>query len=245
MNQDSPQSIDQKNAHMARTLAIGDIHGCLTVLQTLLEFVEVTDDDFLITLGDYVDRGPDSAGVLDWVVERTEMGQLAPLLGNHEIMMRQAFNGGPELDAWLSVGGKDAVASYQRRGLSGDLIDIPESHRKLLFLDGLNYFETETHFFVHANALSDCDLADQPEFMLFWERWQGMRRHKSGKIMVCGHSALRDGWPAHDPNSVCIDTRVYGDTGWLTCLDIRTNEFWQANHKGETRYGWLDEIDYS
>ena len=71
-----------------RTLAIGDIHGCLTALDLLLARVEVRPDDRLIALGDYVDRGPDSRGVLDRVIKLHETGQLIALRGNHDAMMQ-------------------------------------------------------------------------------------------------------------------------------------------------------------
>ena len=73
-----------------RTLAIGDIHGCLTALGTLIEFVNLKDGDTLITLGDYVDRGPDSKGVLDLLVSLKKSKQLVTLRGNHEIGMLRA-----------------------------------------------------------------------------------------------------------------------------------------------------------
>ena len=70
-----------------RTLAIGDIHGCRTALDHLLAFVKPLPGDMIITLGDYVDRGPDTKGVIDRLIELHATGQLIPLRGNHEIMM--------------------------------------------------------------------------------------------------------------------------------------------------------------
>ncbi len=227
---------------MPRTLAIGDIHGCYDALVALEDHVGIKDDDTIVTLGDYVDRGPGTAEVLEWVMERHASGQLIPLRGNHEIMMLAALDGEQSLDSWLSVGGDAVLESYRRAGFSGQPEALPESHLQFLRSSCLRYHEIETHFFVHATVYPEYELEDQPDFMLFWEKWMGMRRHMSGKIMVCGHTAQRSGWPAHDENSVCIDTRAHGG-GWLTCLDVATNEFWQANQQGETRSGWLDEID--
>ena len=67
-----------------RTLALGDIHGCLDALKLLLARIELTPDDRVIALGDYVDRGPDSRGVLDLMVKLHETGQLVALRGNHD-----------------------------------------------------------------------------------------------------------------------------------------------------------------
>ena len=61
----------------------------------------------------------------------------------------------------------------------------------------------------------------------------------SGKIMVCGHSAQRSGVPLNAGHAVCIDTRAYGRNGWLTCLDVASGRYWQADHKGRTRTAWL------
>ena len=74
-----------------RTLAIGDIHGCLAAFDLLMARVEVRPDDRLIALGDYVDRGPDSRGVLDRVIKLYEAGQLIALRGNHDAMMVDAL----------------------------------------------------------------------------------------------------------------------------------------------------------
>lgn len=230
---------------MPRVIAIGDSHGCLTALQTLEESVPFRDDDQLIALGDYVDRGPDSAGVLDWIIERRERDQLVALQGNHEIMMLDAFRDPFAKDAWESVGGKQTLTSYQARGLSGSLDDIPESHRKLLRFQLLPYFQTDTHFFVHANAYHEVPLDQQPDYMLYWEKWNRPPRHISGKIMVCGHSSLRSGRPASNGDSICIDTAVYRDSGWLTCLDVKSGEYWQANEAAEFRGGWIGDLDES
>jgi serine/threonine protein phosphatase 1 len=73
-----------------RTLAIGDIHGCLAALDDLLAAVAPQPDDLLVFLGDYVDRGPDSRGVLDRLIELCRTHRVVPLRGNHEMMMRYA-----------------------------------------------------------------------------------------------------------------------------------------------------------
>ena len=95
--------------YMARTLAIGDIHGCLTALDTLLGFVQPTPSDQLIFLGDYVDRGPDSKGVLDRLIELQRTGRVVCLRGNHEIMMLGAREGRDDFRFWLAFGGMEAT----------------------------------------------------------------------------------------------------------------------------------------
>ena len=224
---------------MPRLLAIGDIHGCDTALQALAEFVPIRDDDLLVTLGDYVDRGPNSRAVLDWLISRFATGQLIPLCGNHEIMMLDAREGEDMLDFWLGAGGLDTLESYGTDGETGLLADVPVSHWHFLEHQTLRYYETATHFFVHANALPDWPLADQPAEVIFWEKFRNPPPHASGKIMVCGHTPQPSMRPLDIGHAICIDTWIYRD-GWLTCLNPETGEYWQANQEGRTRRGWLE-----
>lgn len=226
-----------------RILAIGDIHGCLTALDTLLALVAPQPDDLLITLGDYVDRGPHSAGVLDRLIALHAGGHLIALRGNHDAMMLDARQG---LDRrmWVACGGKDTLHSY---GIptyqDGPYEAIPDSHWHFLEHDCRDYYETETHFFVHGNVYPDVPLAEQPTYVLYWDKLIDPVQHESGKIMVCGHTKQRSGVPLYVGHTICIDTGVYEASGWLTCLDVQTDRIWQANQKGETREGWLEESE--
>src|SRR5436305_15152730 len=94
-----------------RTLAIGDIHGCSRALDALLAAVAPRPDDQLITLGDYVDRGPDSRGVLDRLLALHATGRLVALRGNHDYMMLQA-RAGVDRFMWLAFGGRPTLESY-------------------------------------------------------------------------------------------------------------------------------------
>src|SRR5262249_45198550 len=93
-----------------RLLAIGDIHGCLHALTTLLDLVTPRSKDQIITLGDYVDRGPDSRGVLDHLIDLHDAGRLVALRGNHDAMMLEACNG--QNRGWLACGGIQTLISY-------------------------------------------------------------------------------------------------------------------------------------
>ncbi len=225
-----------------RYLAIGDIHGCFTALTTLAVFVPFRPDDVLITLGDYVDRGPDSYAVLDWLVAARQRGNLVALRGNHELMMLQARESKESLRSWLECGGDATLASYSPLGDAGLLVDVPDTHWQ--FLEGglSAWHEIPTHFFVHANAYPDCPLGEQPDFMLYWESFADPPPHESGKVMVCGHTPQKLGQPRNIGHAVCIDTWAYG-RGWLTCLDVASGHYWQANQNGRTQQGWLEEVD--
>jgi serine/threonine protein phosphatase 1 len=198
-----------------RILAIGDIHGCLSAFDTLLRFVEVKPDDQIITLGDYVDRGPDSGGVLDRLVELNATGQLISLRGNHEEMM------------------------IEMRNVLSD--EVPFIHWEFLESSCRDYFETDTHFFVHGGVDWKLPLAKQSTKTLRWKKLIDQPPHISGKIMICGHTAQHCGVPLDLGHTVCIDTHAYGG-GWLTCLDVKSGEIWQANENEETRRGRLGEL---
>jgi serine/threonine protein phosphatase 1 len=214
---------------LARHLAIGDIHGCSTALTSLIEVVGLRADDTIVTLGDYVDRGPDSRAVLDFIIDLGERHHLVALRGNHEIMMLNAREFRSWFEPWMSYGGAATLKSY---GDSFD--DIPPSHIRFLENGLTSFYECETHFFVHANANPKVPLADQSDASLYWQRFKDPERHCSGKIMVCGHTPQQSGLPLDNGNAICIDTFAHGG-GWLSCLEVESGAVWQANEAGETR----------
>lgn len=221
-----------------RSLAVGDIHGCIRALTTLAAFVPFQREDLVITLGDYVNRGPDTCAVLDWLINYRKQGQLITLRGNHEIMMLQARDTDKAFNRWIESGGDATLRSYSPFGDAGRLVDVPESHWQLLEEQTIGWYETDRHFFVHANAYPECPLGDQPDFMLYWESFNDPPPHESGKVMVCGHTSQKSGLPLSVGHAICIDTWACGN-GWLTCLDIDSGRYWQANQRGETRSNWL------
>jgi serine/threonine protein phosphatase 1 len=232
-----------------RILAIGDIHGCSIAFDTLLAAVNLQSDDKIITLGDYVDRGPDSKGAIDRLIALHDAGQLTALRGNHELMMLQARDSTtlpkaarrPNKSQWLAKGGTATLASYAKPGKVGKLKDVPEQHWHFIENVCVNWYEIDTHFFVHANASPDLSLAEQPDQMLFWEKFSNPAPHFSGKTMVCGHTSQKSGLPLNFGHAICIDTRVYGK-GWLTCLDVTTGRVWQANQVAQHRTAWIDDF---
>jgi len=220
-----------------RTLAIGDIHGMSGALDALLDAVNPTMGDRLVFLGDYVDRGPDSKGAIDRILALTSYYSIVCLKGNHEIMMSKARHDREARKLWLAVGGVQAMASYSSGGRSS-FGDIPEVHWE--FIDNCSpYWETDTHIFVHANLAEKLPLVEQPESKLYWEHLNGPIQHESGKTVICGHTSQRSGIPLAWPTTICIDTKAYADGGWLTCLEVGTTHYLQANAMGQTREGEL------
>ena len=137
-----------------RIIAIGDIHGCSKALAILLEAVQPAHQDTLVFLGDDLDRGPDSRGVVEQVIALGKRCTVVPLLGNHEEMVLAALEGQSELDFWMKFGGMEALASYGYgggRGIRpGALRGILPAEHLEFFKGCRDYFETEQHIFVHA-----------------------------------------------------------------------------------------------
>jgi len=226
-----------------RHLAIGDIHGCITALTSLVDFVAPNVDDTIVTLGDYVDRGPDSRAVLDFIIKLGEDHHLVALRGNHEIMMLDSRENKSWLHAWLQYGGNVTLKSYAAsEDQPGSLADVPEKHIDFLENRLVSYYECPSHFFVHAFADAKLALEDQTDATLFWRRYIDPQPHCSGKIMVCGHTPQRSGLPASDSHSICIDTWAHGG-GWLSCLDVDSGTIWQANEAGDRRRLTLGELE--
>jgi len=227
-----------------RTFAIGDIHGYPAALDQLLEAVGFGGEDVLITVGDYVDRGPNSKGVLDRLIELHATGRLIPLLGNHEEMLFDALAdpAGMACGLWRGAGGNQTLASYGLvKGLPSDLRLIPPEHVQFLREACRDHHETATHLFTHANLDPALPLEDQTGEMLRWRKLGTPPRHVSGKVLVCGHTRQFNGWPFVSPSAICLDTALYSG-GWLTCLEVETGRFWQVNKAGDLRESRLDAV---
>jgi serine/threonine protein phosphatase 1 len=222
-----------------RIIAIGDIHGCSVALATLIEMIQPTPLDTLVFLGDYIDRGPNSRSVIEQVIHLDERCQVVPLLGNHEEMLLGALEGKDNLRYWLKFGGKETLDSYGCEnaidcyGLE-DVRRIPAEHVQFIKCCR-NYYEMVNHFFVHAYY--------DPDRPLYEQLWSGLRwatlppnpkPHCSGKVAVVGHTAQTSGEILDLGCVKCIDTFCHGG-GWLTALEVRTDQVWQANERGRPR----------
>lgn len=215
-----------------KTIAIGDIHGCIKALNTILEAINPQPEDVIIPLGDLVDRGPDSKGVVQTLLDLSDICELRPVLGNHEEMFLDVVQGRSPADSWLQYGGKETLMSY---GYEGDYGVIPGDH--LEFLESFNdYIELESHILVHANYLPDTELSEQPIRMLRWTSLHQFTpgRHLSGKTAICGHTPDHGGEVMAVGHLKCIDTYCHGG-GWLTAMNIENGEIWQANDEGVLR----------
>lgn len=215
-----------------RIIAIGDIHGCATALKALITTIAPTPDDTIVTLGDYVDRGPDSRGVIDQLIELGKQCRVIPLMGNHEEMMLEVVSGKQSPYRWLQYGGVETLDSY---GFFGDMSVIPESHHEF-FRSMKAFYETESHFFVHANYDPELPLDKQSVHALRWLKLTEITPgpHLNGKIAIVGHTHDRGGEIFDVGHLTCIDTFCYGG-GWLTALDVTDGKIWQVDADGQPR----------
>jgi len=214
-----------------RTIAIGDIHGCSAALDALLKAIHPRHNDLIITLGDYINRGPNSKGVIERLINLSHQCRLVPLLGNHDQMLLDARSG-LHRTTWIGMGGLATLHSY---GTGRDLNFIPDEHYEFL-KECLDYYETDTHIFVHASYLPNSPMDEQPVVKLRWESIRDMTPgpHETGKIVIVGHTSQKNGEILDLGHVKCIDTYCYGG-GWLTALDVQTGEVWQADLDGKMR----------
>ena len=209
-----------------RLIAIGDIHGHSQALAALVALVRPTKDDLIVTLGDYVNRGPHSSGVIEILSSLHQNCQHIPILGNHDEMM---LDGRHELhgeERWRSQGGNDTLESY---GPRATIKDIPDHHWAFL-QSCVPFFESDQFLFTHANYCWYSELKDQPPSLLRWIsiEEEPPRPHTSGKTVVVGHSP----GDIRDLNFCrCLDTGC-GLGGVLTAMEVYTRQIWQVTEAG-------------
>lgn len=200
---------------------------------TLAQVVQFTPNDLIVLLGDYIDRGPDSKRVVDWILEQTSSLKLIPIRGNHEAMILEARHDPLKYNLWSSYGGYETLIAYQADTRKDWPNAIPDAHWQF-FRRTKRWFQTAGHIFVHGMVDAQLEMAEQPDYMLLWEGCHAMKPHKSGKKVICGHSPQRSGKPEWYHFGACIDTGAYSG-GWLTCLDVESGDYWQANEAGTSK----------
>lgn len=202
-----------------RLLAVGDIHGCLEPLRNLMAQVAPRETDQVVFLGDYVDRGPDSRGVIEYLLDFAKrFPQTVFLKGNHEAMFLD-FLEGRDPFSFLANGGQATLDSYAQE-------EIPEEHVDFLRKLHLSY-ETSDFIFVHAGLRPGLPLQQQSEEDLLWIRRDFLNSHYLwGKTVVFGHSPQSDG-PLVQTERLGLDTgAVYG--GSLSCCDVTSGRCWSV-----------------
>lgn len=192
--------------------AVGDIHGSLAKLRELVERCEKFAAGAPLTfvfLGDYVDRGPDSAGVVRYLMElQSRRGErLVALKGNHEAVVLDVCDGVCAADLWLSQGGDATLRSYRAARAQ----DLPETVLRWFRSLPLSY-DDGRRFFVHAGVNPQLPLEAQDERDLIWIREPFLSaRRDYGRLIVHGHTPLETGQPDLRANRLNLDTgAVFG-----------------------------------
>ncbi|MFT6510731.1 MAG: serine/threonine protein phosphatase 1 [Parvibaculaceae bacterium] len=218
-----------------RVYAIGDVHGRLDLLEQLLEMIVADGADYegkklLIFLGDYIDRGLKSRGVLDLLSGDMPEGFEAIFLkGNHEQAMLQFLEDAEFGRTWKYYGGLETLYSYgiQDVALSDDPeafetarlalgAVLPDSHLNFLTNRLIPYFDLGGYYFVHAGVRPGLPLNRQVEADLYWIRDDFLQsKFDHGRVVVHGHTPVEH--PEIRRNRIGIDTGAY-ITGHLTAL---------------------------
>lgn len=213
---------------MGKIYAIGDIHGCLAKLTQLMNRIGIdADKDMIVFIGDYIDRGPDARGVVDFILDlKKTVRNTVCLMGNHEQMFLNYYLEGKDASLYLDNGGVSTLTSYgfslDKKGKKGN---VPDSHIRF-FTSLLPYYETEDYIFVHAGLRPGISLKQQILDDLLWLRFEFINStHDFGKTVVFGHTPLCE--PCMEENKIGIDTgSVYG--GKLTCIQLPERKLYQV-----------------
>lgn len=223
-----------------RVYAIGDVHGCADLLDEVFRRIDAdvaahpVARPLQILMGDYIDRGPNSRGVLDRLILRARTHEMVLLKGNHETFILEFLRNPSMLQSWSQMGGLETLMSYgltpslnadaaARQELARGLrAAVPKLHLNLLGGLPLSFSCGEV-FFVHAGVRPRVPLEKQREEDLLWIRNEFLLcEEKFGKIVVHGHTPVRD--IDVRPNRINIDTGAYA-TGKLSCLVMQDDFF--------------------
>lgn len=209
-----------------RLFIVGDIHGCLDPLKRMMDKIDWRpEEDGLIFLGDYIDRGVNSKGVVDYIIEISNSFPLVQcLMGNHEnILLDFLSSGDPRL--LLLNGGITTLESYQVEEKGEKEALIPAEH--VAFFESLFlYIELDEYYVVHAGFRPGVEVEKQATEDLIWIREPFIfSDYDFGKKVIFGHTPLAE--PLVMDNKIGLDTgAVYGNK--LTCLEIPRMKFYSV-----------------
>jgi len=172
-----------------RLFAIGDIHGCFELLKELVENkIQLQENDKLILLGDYIDRGDSSKKVVDYIIELVEKGfDVIPLMGNHEALLLDAFENEKNTSKWVQNGGDETLRSFK----IGSLKHI-ESKYILFFKNLRDYYSINDYLFVHAGFNDNVLSPFTDYYSMLWKSKESYSNPLlANKIVIHGHKPIR------------------------------------------------------
>lgn len=197
---------------MKVTYAIGDAHGCLDKLKSLIAACRQHaggDEMLLVFLGDYIDRGPESAGVVRYMLslQADAPHHVIALKGNHEAWALAVLDGVLPAAGWLDNGGAATLSSYG----ASDVAELPKAHLDWMRSLPLTY-DDGRRLFVHAGVNPRKPLDAQDDHDLIWIREPFLGANRDyGRLIVHGHTPLETGKPDLRPNRLNLDTAaVFG-----------------------------------
>lgn len=204
-------------------MIIGDVHGCLDMLKRLMEKVHWRPErDRLIFLGDYIDRGPDAMGVVEYILSLSNLdGDVHCLLGNHEALFLDYLEG-RDRRSFILNGGTTTLQSYHAARGSAEGMLVPEAHMRF-FRSLKTYIELDDYWVVHAGFKPNLAIEKQPLMEMVWIRDAFIfSNYDFGKRVIFGHTPFYE--PFIMSNKIGLDTgAVYGNK--LTCLDLPKLKF--------------------
>jgi serine/threonine protein phosphatase 1 len=211
-----------------RIFAVGDLHGCYEKLAAMMEILpwDKESGDVLLFIGDYIDRGPNSREVVDFLVKlKRKGGDIIFLKGNHEKMLLDYYIEQKDQMLYVANGGAETIASYVEGGIGRKAFVLPEDHLEFLLSLRL-YYETDDYIFVHAGLRDGVPLNLQAEEDLLWIREEFIySAFDWNKRIIFGHTALET--PFVTPGKIGIDTgAVYGNR--LTAVELPKMKFYQV-----------------
>lgn len=215
-----------------KIVAIGDIHGCVRSLKTLWNQLKPHKDATHVFIGDYIDRGPDSKGVVDFLLEVQYDRKCVFLRGNHEQMLLNALRKGTQ-DLWMYNGGESTMKSYFN---PKSIADIDPRHIEF-YENTRYYYETDEYFFAHAGAPPQQTLEASKEDSQAKHYFLWGREHLNAfevpweKTVIFGHTPRP--YPIRKNGMIGIDTGcVYSELGYgkLTAIILPDQEFIQQKN---------------
>lgn len=217
-----------------RNVVIGDIHGCNELLKRLLFQIDIQPQDTIITLGDYIDRGPDSHGVVETLIDLQQHCNLISLRGNHEDLLLRSDEVELQM-TWLHNGAGATIDSYVKATLfEGNLTsiyDVVPPHHVQFFKSCKLYHEDDNNIFCHANYDPAIDMHLQSENDLLWKHAKNMSipgPHQSGKKAWVGHTPQKDSTITDLGHISLIDVGS-SRSGRLAAVDTISGKTWYAS----------------
>lgn len=183
---------------MPRYIAITDIHGELEKLENVLSKIETRPDDIFVFMGDYIDRGPDSKGVVEKIIEISESFKTICLIGSHEYALLHAEQDDYYNYLFWNYGGPATIKSY-----GGRFENILQTHGE--FFKSLKFYHlTDDYLFVHAGINPKYKLEDQHEtdFVYIRSAFYNSKHNLPQKI-IFGHTEFDE--PLIQNDKICID----------------------------------------